>query len=468
MTKDQIDLWQWMVGGKVLSKETRQEMAEGGQEFQEIVWVLGGRSGKSTLASAVAAYETCCTDWSPYVQKGELAWFFIVATREQQAIDIGRNMIFASIKRSKLLSGLIVEDTKFAKKHALFAHSKTGVLVLSTGVAITAIPCSSRVGRGYPICGCIMDEVAWFAREAKNETTDRGVYDAILPRMIQFRGMAKMVMISTPADKSGLLYERWKNKQDADKSYFIVRLPTWKVRTDFEKSFFEHHKKMSPAGFAREFGAEFSDTTSPLLKVLEIEACMREDNDQIPPDKKHIYAMAIDAAFGDKDRFGIAVAHVEKKFDDDPDFRVVFDYVGKVDEVFGEDIVDTAADQIEQLYKAYDILDVLSDDHQSDSFGKILDQRGVTLKPEPWTAKKHRSRYGRLRSLIKQGRVSFPNNDDLLEELAGLQIKYLSNSGQYTIGHKKAGHDDMSDAVADVIYALTEDEVMSDAGMIMI
>jgi len=454
-----------MLSGPSLTENGLRNLSKPTLELSEIILLLGGRSGKTTIASAIAAYETCCTDWRKYTRLGELAWFFIIARREQQAMDLGRNMIFSMIKRSPLLSSLIIQDSRVSKDTTLFPNSKTGVLVLETGCAVTALPCSSTVGRGYPICGCILDEVAWFARESKNDTTDRGIYDAILPRMIQFSGNAKMVLITTPADKSGLVYEKWKARQDNAKYYFIVKLPTWKVRIDFDKHFFEHHKKMSPFGFYREFGSEFTDTVSPLLKHSEVESCMRPDAEPIPPNKDHSYFMAIDAAFGDRDRFGLAVGHVERDPGKEEEFKVVVDLVTKIDEQFNEDIVDTAADLIAEVYRKYDVFEVRGDDHQGDAFGKILDQRGVQLTTEPWSAKKHRSCYGRLRSLIKQKRISLPRNEDLLEELCGLQIKYLTGSGQYTVGHKVGGHDDMSDPVSEVVYQITEEEQVGEVGV---
>lgn len=431
--------------------------------------VLGGRSGKTTIASAIASYEVCCTDWTKYVQIGELSWFFVLATREQQAIDLGRNLIFAMIKRSPYLSSLIVDDSTTYKNKNFFMHSRAGVLVMATGCAITALPCSSRVGRGYAVCGVIFDEIAWFARESKNEATDQGVYDSILPRQLQFGPAAKRVIISTPSDKSGLLYTKYKERDKNTKLYFCVRIPTWKMRTDFPKEYFENFKKLSPSGYQREFGAEFTDSVAPLMRLVEIERCLRETDAILEPQPDVEYVMAIDAAFGDRDRFAVAVGHVKKIpkkeiAEDEWDFEVVIDVAEIIEETLEQDLVEVAADRIRDLYIQYNAFEVFADDYQADAFGKLLDQRGVEMKPEPWTAKKHRSRYGRLRSLVKQRKISLPKNEDLVEEMCGLQVKYLAVSGQYTVTHKQGGHDDLSDAVAEIVFRITEQEVMEPTG----
>ena len=120
---------------------------------------------------------------------------------------------------------------------------------------------------------------------------------------------------------------------------------------------------------------------------------------------------------------------------------------------------------LSELFFAYDTLEVCGDQYQADAFGKILDEKGVSFTAEAWTAPRHRSVYGRLRSLIKQKKISLPRSDDLFEELSTLQVKYLPASGQYTITHKVGGHDDVADAVADVTWRLTEEIVMNPAGM---
>ena len=66
-----------------------------------------------------------------------------------------------------------------------------------------------------------------------------------------------------------------------------------------------------------------------------------------------------------------------------------------------------------------------------------------------------------MRALIKRKAIELPNNKDLLQEIMGLEVRYMPNSGQYTIHHKIGGHDDISDSTAIVAYELGDDEVAS-------
>lgn len=431
--------------------------------WQEVIMILGGRSGKSTLSAAMAAYEGCCTNWKPYLRTGELAWIFVISTREQQAQDIGRDMIFRNIKASPILRKLVVEDLQ-GKDNYLFSKSKTGVLVLETGCAITALPCSSRVGRGYATPFFILDEAAFFARESKDESTDKGIYSSLLPRQVQFGKAAKSVIITTPGEKSGLVYDRWIKRQKNEELYLCFKVPTWKIRDDIPKADFERLRKLDPDGFDREFGAEFQDALSPLLRPSDVDAVCRVENDIIPPKKDTLYVMSVDAAFRSKDRFAVTIAHVEKNPDKEEEYKIICDVCEIIEETFEKDVVDMALERIEELFFKYDTFEVRGDEHQADALEKLLDARGIPLNVTPWTAARHRACYGRLRAIIKQRRLSIPRYDELINELCGLQIKYLPNSGQYTISHKTGGHDDISDTVADAVYELMENEVMGPVG----
>ena len=427
-----------------------------GVEHQETVLILGGRSGKTRLVAAIACYEACSRDWTKYIRPGEMAWCFVMATREQQAIDIGRNMIFSMLRSSPVLKSLIVDSIEDATR-AAFPRSKAGVIALKTGMAITALPCSSTVGRGYPIAICILDEVAFFARESKNDKTDYGIYDSVLPRMIQFDTHGKMLLISTPADKSGLLYDKWINRKKHSKLYFMLKSPTWRIRTDYNKEFFERHRKLSPDGYIREFGAEFTESLAPYIPAEDVAKVVREEPLVIEPTKEDtLYFIGIDTAFGDRDRFGLSVGHSEEI---DGEFKVVIDLAEKIESNLNEDLIDVALNRLVEVCKSYRCDEVIADQYQSDAFGKLLEERGVIIRVESWTAGRRRSCYGRLRALIKRQAISLPDCKDLLDEIMGLEVRYMPNSGQYTIHHKLGGHDDVADSTAIVAYELGDDEI---------
>lgn len=461
MTQSQKMLYWTMTGEKYPKRLT---------PFQETVLVLGGRSGKSTaLAAPIAVYEACCTDWSKFIQSNEYAWAFVIAQREQAAIDIGRNVIFRMIESSPYLSGLIAEDfrDKSKKLPSTFPRSRTGILVLKNRCAITALPCSHKVGRGYPICLCILDEVAWFARESAAQNTDVGIYEAVLPRQIQFEEHAKMMIISTPADKTGLLWTKYRDRLRHKKDYLCMKIPTQKIRTDFKPEFFKRQRRLNPTGFDREFGAEFSGALTPLIKSEDALACMRDDNEPLPYNSKFNYYMALDAAFGENDNFAISVAHAERDSRNEDGIRIVIDVTDVIEPTFEQDMIDAACIRIKELHDFYHVFEARADQYHAESFAKHLENIDIVVDIDPWTAPKHRMKYNVLSSCIKRRMVSMPYDEELLDELTGLQLKFLPNSGQFTVTHRRGGHDDRPDTIADLTWYITEQEA-SEVGVFFI
>lgn len=437
-----------MLGGNV-------EPVIDGDDHREICLILGRGSGKDTLVSFIAAYESCLTDWTPYIRAGEFAWTFVIATREQQAVEIGKNMIFANIENSPKLRSLIITDEE-RKADMTMPRSKAGVMLLRSQCAITALPCTSKAGKGYPVGIAILDEAAFYNKDNENKNTDYEVYRSIVPRQIQFGDAAKRFIISSPGDKRGLVWERWRDRKKKQHLYFCIKAPTHRIRTDWPKEEFDRYKKLDPIGFRREYGAEFVDTLSPLLKLKQIMKVVRDDDDPVPYNPDFPYAIAIDAAFGDRDKFAVAVGHVED-VDGGESYKIVIDVAEAIEGGIERDVHDDAVDRVEELYKTYDCFEVIADQYQADAFQKTLEARGLNMDMRPWTAGRHRSCYGKLRACIKRGVISLPNNSDMLEELTNLQVKYLA-SGQYTISHKQGQHDDISDAVASVVDELYQED----------
>lgn len=443
MTPSQRALWRTLHGGQAPNRLPK------GEEYRESVLILGGRSGKDTMIGAITAYEACTGNWHSYIRPGEWAWAFVFATTEKQAIEIGRNVIFGNIRASPILKQMVIENPDETATKT-FPKSKAGCMLLHTGACITALPCSSNAGRGYPIFLVILDEIAFFAREAKDNNTDANIYRSVLPRTIQFGERAKTFLISTPGDKTGLLWDKYNKRDDHRKDYYCLRCPTWKIRTDIPKEDYMSLYRRDPVGFMEEMGAQFHDSLEPLIPKKKLVKCLREDEEPIPPHPDKAYALAIDAAFKDRDRFSLAVGHIEEG---DGTYEIVIDIAEIIVPTMDEDVHDAAVRRITEVYEAYDGWEVVADDYQADAFAKTLEGKGVNLNVKSWTAGRHRSAYGKLRGCIMRGMISLPNNSDMIEEILGLKVKFLP-SGQYTVGHRVGGNDDIADSVASVVETL--------------
>ena len=169
---------------------TNKKEFEAGLEKEEAILVLGARSGKSLLASIIALYEATRKKWAKYLNRGESGYIEVISTRQKQSeAIIGANCL-RLMENSYHLKGLIKDST-------------LSELTLKNNMKILSLPCNSTAGRGFPVCCLIFDEVAHFYTEGVK--SDETIFNALRPRQAQFPG-AKLILISTPAAKQGLLW----------------------------------------------------------------------------------------------------------------------------------------------------------------------------------------------------------------------------------------------------------------------
>jgi len=73
-------------------------------------------------------------------------------------------------------------------------------------VTILSLPASGRAVRGYTASTVILDELAHFVDTQGNQSAD-SVYDAISPVLATFGDKGRMIITTTPAARSGIVYE---------------------------------------------------------------------------------------------------------------------------------------------------------------------------------------------------------------------------------------------------------------------
>jgi transcriptional antiterminator Rof (Rho-off) len=165
------------------------EAVEAGHRLH--VWALGRRSGKTTLA-AIVGLHTCLFKPSiaARVRPGERFYAVAVATNLRQArlfVSAARSIVEAS----ELLADQVVSVTE-------------DEIVFATGGVLTAFPCSSRGGRGWPVAALLMDEAAFFLSETEGPQVAERVFEALVPSTAQFGGLARVIVASTPYGTDGL------------------------------------------------------------------------------------------------------------------------------------------------------------------------------------------------------------------------------------------------------------------------
>jgi len=198
-----------------------------------VVCLCSRQVGKSTA--------TACLAWDA-LTRGQFV--LLVAPSERQAKELFRKVIdFKNSDRSAPTS----------------VRSTLTELELANGGRLVCAPSSSDTIRGYSVDSLILEEAAFQPDD---------LITAVLPMR---KADGRVIMISTPAGRSGLFYELWsegKVRKVYARSIDIQRLAE---KVDFDR------RHMPAAKFRQEHLCEFLGTGVPFFDPLAIEAAISSD-----------------------------------------------------------------------------------------------------------------------------------------------------------------------------------------------
>lgn len=394
---------------------------EAGQDKTEAVWVLGARSGKSLLASIIALYEATRNKWQQYLSKGEFGYIVVIATRQKQAEAVIQANCARLIEASPALRGKVKE---------LYQTE----LTLTNNMKIISLPCNSTAGRGLPIACFVLDECGHFYTEGIK--ADQTIYNSLRPRMAQFPG-AKVVLISTPAAKQGLLWNFF-SEGFAVPSRCTAQADTRTVNPGISKEFVKREYKRDVDYARREFGAEFAEKIESFLAydVLQNSFTLAGS---LPYNEKFDYSLGIDqSGLSGRDRFALAISHKESD-------RVLVDHI----EAWETKNSDKILADVGKLTEGYRLGKVSIDRYAKGWVSQALNKLGLEVEIRPSMAEI----YTNLKSLMIAGKLRLPDNSDLRKALQNTQAFYGRNNA-LSIAHQRsaAGHADLADAVATSVW----------------
>lgn len=400
---------------------------ESGQDKTEAVWVLGARSGKSLLASIIALFEATRNKWQQYLTKGEFGYIVVIATRQKQAEMIIQANCSRLIENSPALSGLASE---------LYQTE----LTLTNNMKIISLPCNSTAGRGLPIACFVLDECGHFYTEGVK--ADQTIYDSLRPRMAQFPG-AKVVLISTPAAKQGLLWNFYQEGFSVP-SRWTAQAETRTVNPEIPEKFIKLEYKRDVDYARREFGGEFAEKIESFFayEVLENSFTLVGS---LPYNEKFDYSLGIDqSGLSGRDRFALAISHREED-------KVLIDHV----EAWETKDSDIILKGVAKLAEGYRINKVSIDRYAKGWVSQALNKLGLEVEIRPSLPEI----YTNLKSLLIAQKVRLPDNLDLRKALSNTQAYYGKNN-TLSIGHQRsaAGHADLADAVASSVWVVSSED----------
>src|SRR3989442_8973133 len=276
---------------------TAYEPPEGG--WREVAIITGARSGKTSIASAIAAYEAAHPVPGSLPKMGD-AYSVMTAQDQRSAVRTLLNYARSPFVEGGPLGAMVESDLG-------------EVLTLRNRVRIAAYPCRPAAVRGLTAVVAIADELAFFISTDGNPT-DLEMLRALRTRVLTTGG--KVVLLSSPYGDSGALYEVHKQcfgRDDA--STLVIQAAAPMLNPTLPADYLAKLEQDDPETFRSEVLGEFRKGVSRLLDPAALEACVDKGiAGRSPSDLVSRYVGFIDAASGGgSDRFSCAVAHRERR-----------------------------------------------------------------------------------------------------------------------------------------------------------
>ena len=393
------------------------EALTGMATHQLSVLPCGRRGGKSLMAASWAVYDACIRDLREYLRPGEPRYILLVAGSLTQARALFRTIV--DMFRIPMLAPLVLGELTLDE------------IKLVNGVILRVVPCSERTTRGLPASTVIFEELASYT-DTSGHQSGEAVYRALAPSVAQFKQDGRTIAVSSPRGQRGVFYRLYQRK-DA----YVLNCPTWELNPEIDRAFLERERENDPELFAQEYEASFTAIGGSFFPSIKL-----EEATQPLPDHHHGYRiLAIDPAFTGDD-FGLAIACVPQGDQN----LVLLEHV----EALRHPSFNSALDYVASLAREWEINKVITDQFSSVAIVEELAKRGVTCQKVPWTGRSNSGkskahRYGKVKTILNQGRLLLPDNGELRSEFTEVTVSPSASDPGYTI--VTHGPDDQVDAV---------------------
>lgn len=391
-------------------------------EHREATVIAGRRGGKtSKIAAPVACYEAFRDHGLP---PGEEGFVMLLAPTIKQA-RIAFRYIRAYLRRSRLLSQHIASTTKDEIK-------------LDNGITIGCYACTYDGVRGRTIIAGICDEVGFWSHDETAANPDQEVLAALRPGMATVRN-AKLLKISTPYSKEGVLWTEFQQRSELD--FPVLQLSSEELNPTFTSSILETERRRSEETFRREFLAEFTDSITGWIVPELLDPCIVRGRTEVPYTTDAIFIAVADPAFV-RDDFALAILSRRD------DGRIIVNRVvrwsgTKAAPLGHEDVLA----QVKSILDEYQINSLTGDQHCFELIQQILERLGIYYQKYNFDARTRPEIFANLRQLLLQGKIELLDNPELLHQLRSLQ-EHRTDRGQVDIRPAGGSKDDLAVAVA--------------------
>ena len=477
--------------GRINTKDLR------GQQTT-LVLVCGRRGTKTTVTSMIGGYEIyrMLQHYHPQkyygVMPDDIISMTCLSTSEENAKilydraagNLERSPFFKdfmdkSPNKTELTLRSSRDQEEFGKKSKKFS------------VQFTADACSARGLRGPNNIFVALDEVAHFFKEGSGKATsdksDKAVYEAVTPSLAMFKHpdespAGRIILISSPADKSGLLWDEYQRSFDPElgSDVLMIQLPSWEMNPKIPSSFLRSQYNKNAVVFDTEYGSNFSDRLSGWLDDPSILRRCVDESWQMRDSSSERMPFFLGGDVGLKgDATSLAVVHVEETDMEEGGLPIiVLDWIGerfankekpKVDGIEPTFTVEEVVDWVEEVCNKFNIHKGLLDQYYKMSVEPLLKNRNLTqIECRHFNDSLNSDVYHNLMSRLVSkglrlpgtGKVDAKGNpvdSPLVEEMLQLQVIHKSKYMiKVFVPEGNGRHDDKSDALARAVKLACE------------
>ena len=403
------------------------------REHNEATVIVGRQGGKTSRIGAVVAVYEACRDHG--LKRRERAYVLLIAPVIEQA-QIAFGYIRDFFLSSPPLKNKVVKI-------------RLDELDLDNGITITCRPCSQVTIRGLRVVAAVLDEFGFWRDEVTAANPAEAVLEALRPSMATFISH-KLVKISTPYRKEGVLWRDYKER--AERDYLVWQLSSAEMNPKISLDFLEEERRRDEESFRREYLAQFTDHVAGWIGFEILEQCVIKSCTERPPVTDATYAAAVDPAFKGDD-FAFAIAHRL------PDGRIILDFTatwtGTREAPLGYEWV---CGEIARILKRYGLNTVAGDQHCAAIIQQEFLKLGICYKEVTFGAGTRLDLFGNLKHLFIQRKIQILDKPELLRQLRSLE-EHRTNRGNVEIRSAYGVKDDLAIATALVAFQLSNIDV---------
>ena len=238
--------------------------------FPETTVIAGARSGKdSRIAVPTVLYEVACGGHEKHLARGEQGVICCIAQDTYGAGILG-GYLRGHFGENPLLKELLIDEPLERE------------IRLKNRMKIVLFPSTQTATRGWSIPLAVMDELGFWRLEGSSNS-DIEIQQSIRRGQIAFPGK-KLLKISTPFIKGGVLFDDFKNFYGQPQQDVLVwRASSSLMNPSLDNGNLEREQRLDPQRFEREYMAEFIDDISAWIPGAWVESAVTKGIEKRAP-----------------------------------------------------------------------------------------------------------------------------------------------------------------------------------------